>query len=255
MSEKLKHNLSILKAYLRGFRRGRIVPSRSPDLVSHDKLWTYLGSIANDPDVTLLEIGSRAVVSDSLWKKVAPKANYIGFDYLAGKNVDIVGDAHLLSRYIPDESVDVVISNSVFEHLAAPWLVAEEISKVLKVGGHAIVETHFCFSEHELPWNFFNFHYEGLKFLFNERLGFECLDYGFSNPLAAWFSLDASPNLRGRRVGGVFCHSSILARKTRTVLTSSSGPFDWKEGVEQLTGTSSYPKNTFLSGDGSSSAE
>ncbi len=218
-----------------------------PKLVGHEDIWKWLGSVANNSNIKVLEIGSRAVASDFFWRSVAPNADYVGFDYIDGKNVDVVGDAHSLSSYFADEFFDIVISSAVFEHLAMPWIVAEEISKVLKVGGHVVTETHFAFKEHELPWNFFQFHFEGLKVLFNERLGFETIDFGFSNPLVAWFSAEASEYLRGQQITDIYCHSHILSRKIETVIRSGDAPFDWRSTLSDLQKSSSYPKKTGLS--------
>lgn len=209
--------------------------------------WTWLGTVAPSKKIRVLEIGSRAVVTDAWWKKVAPDCDYVGFDYIDGENVDVVGDVHRLSEHFDDESFDVVISFAVFEHLAMPWVVAEEISKVLKVGGYVATETHFAFAEHEMPWNFFQFHYEGLKYLFNPALGFDVKDAGFSNPLVAWFSDEAEPYLVGRRLPHMYCHSNLLVQKQRTVLNSDSPPFDWRSTVERLQSSGSYPKGSGLS--------
>lgn len=220
--------------------------AKQPELVGHENFWTWVGSVADNSDIKVLEIGSRAVSSDSLWRKVAPNADYVGFDYIEGKNVDVVGDVHSLSDYFADETFDIVISTAVFEHLAMPWIVAEEISKVLKVGGHVAVETHFSFCEHEMPWNFFQFHYEGLKMLFNKGLGFETVDCGLSNPLVAWFSSEASEYLQGQQIPNIYCHSGILSRKTESVVRSGDAPFDWRSTLSELHDNSSYPENTGL---------
>jgi predicted SAM-dependent methyltransferase len=96
-------------------------------------------------DLIVLEIGSRYVASAAIWKNVIPDCNHIGFDVIQGKNVDVVGDAHRLSEYFANNSFDLVLSVAVFEHLAMPWIVAEETSKVLDIGGHACIETHFSY--------------------------------------------------------------------------------------------------------------
>jgi SAM-dependent methyltransferase len=220
---------------------------RRPLLFSHDDTWPWLAGIADSPDVKVLEIGSREVVSASLWKKHFPRAAYTGFDYISGKNVDVVGDAHKLSSYFDESVFDIVISFAVFEHLAMPWIVAEEIAKVLKVGGLVAIETHFSFSEHEMPWHFFQFNSEALKILFNPGLGFEVLDCGLCNPIVGRFSADASPYLVGQPVGALYCHSSIVARKTAHVLGKGSPPFDWASLVDAVQATSSYPEGTGLS--------
>src|SRR5271167_4950120 len=82
----------------------------------------------------VLEIGSRAR-SGIIRRQLFDGKQYTGIDVLDGPNVDIVGDAHLLSAHIMPESVDAVYSVSTFEHLAMPWKVAIELNKILRTGG------------------------------------------------------------------------------------------------------------------------
>jgi SAM-dependent methyltransferase len=220
-------------------------PKHRPRLAFHRNIFRYLSSFANNESHRILEIGSRAVVSDSAWRDWIPNSDYVGFDVLAGKNVDVVGDAHRLSECFEPESFDIVVSLAVFEHFAMPWIVAEEITKVLKLGGLVIIETHFCYGEHELPWHFFNFHKNGLECLFNRGLGYEIVDSGMDNPMVGRFAFDASDYLRGRSTRDLYCHSSIIARKIRRL------PFDgidpWRRSyVEAIRGTM-YPSDTGLS--------
>jgi SAM-dependent methyltransferase len=173
----------------------------------------------------VLEIGSREVTGASNARKEFAKAKYVGFDYYPGDNVDIVGDAHRLSSYFKDgELFDVIYSSACFEHFAMPWIVAVEIAKLLKVGGLVFVETHFSFSSHERPWHFFQFSDMALKVLFPEALGFECVEAGMSNPIVGRFSSLADDYLKNKRVGGLYCHSEYLGRKTRDV-----NSFDWAQ--------------------------
>lgn len=137
--------------------------TQRPQFIHHENIWNWIGENFDKPGIRVLEIGSRAVVSDSLWTKVLSKTDYIGFDILPGKNVDVVGDAHFLSEHFEPESFDLVISFAVMEHIALPWVFAEEISKVLRIGGTSVHETHFSYSEHELPWHFFNSIQEHLR--------------------------------------------------------------------------------------------
>jgi hypothetical protein len=210
----------------------------------HSAIWDWVGSIANKKGFRVLEIGSRAVVSDSLWKKFIPNCEYVGFDVLPGKNVDIVGDAHRLSEYFSPGSFDLVMSFAVFEHLAMPWIVAEEVSKVLDKNGHVCVETHFSFSEHELPWNFFQFHSHALEVLFCRELGFDLIDSGLDNPIVGRFSNQSTEYLRGRYVTDLYCHSSIIAQKTRdsAIGKRKSGGFDWRSVAQRIGTESMYPK-------------
>lgn len=121
-----------------------------------------------------------------------------------------------------------------------PWLVATEIAKLLKVGGTLFVETHFSFSAHERPWNFFQFSDMGLRVLFPEALGFECIEAGMSNPIVGRFSSLADEYLRNQPVSGLYCHSEYLGRKTREV-----AGFDWaRVKLDQVVAGTKYPGPT-----------
>jgi hypothetical protein len=215
------------------------VDVKPPRLVGHAQWRAYLQALANRPGARILEVGSR--LAPGVWDARGhfPHATYVGFDFLPGDNVDVVGDAHRLSSYFTrDEKFDLVFSAASFEHFAMPWVVATEIAKVLEVGGHVFVETHFSYAAHDRPWNFFQFSDLGLRVLFPEALGFECIDAGMSNPLVGRFSSLADPNLRNTPVPGLYCHAEYLGRKTRDV-----EGFDWGGlDVAQLVAGTTYPQ-------------
>jgi len=119
-----------------------------------------------------------------------------------------------------------------------PWVVAEEISKVLKVGGHAVIETHFSFSEHEQPWHYFQFNSHALEILFCKELGFDVIDSGLDTPIVARFAHDAPDYLRGQSVVDLYCHSSIIVKKVRSSLGDA---FSWRHIASRITSESSYP--------------
>jgi len=244
MNKRLKQALSCLK------KLSLLIESRydrnylAPDvpvskMVSHQKWQKYLYDVGNKPGMKVLEIGSREVTGASNARKEFGKADYVGFDYYPGDNVDIVGDAHKLSSYFKDgEKFDIIYSNVCFEHFAMPWIVAIEITKLLKVGGLVFVETHFSFSSHERPWHFFQFSDMALKVLFSEALGYECLEAGMSNPIVGRFSSLADVHLRNIPVSGLYCHSEYLGKKTRAV-----NSFDWMQvDLSKVVGGTEYPK-------------
>jgi ubiquinone/menaquinone biosynthesis C-methylase UbiE len=150
-----------------------------------------------------------------------------------------VGDAHKLSSYFEnDEQFDLIYSSACFEHFAMPWVVVTEIAKLLKVGGTVFVETHFSFSAHERPWNFFQFSDMALKTLFSPALGFECIEAGMSNPIVGRFSSLADKYLRNTPVVGLYCHSEYLGKKVRDVEN-----FEWdKVTLKELVGETKYPE-------------
>lgn len=184
-----------------------------PKYVAHEEWQEYLAFNFNKPGMRILEVGSRNVTGTNL-RGLFKDAQYIGFDIYPGENVDTVGDAHKLSAYFKTDSFDLIFSSAVFEHLAMPWILAEEIQRLLKIGGYVFVETHFSFSSHERPWNFFQFSDMGLKALFNPGLGFETIDSGMCNPTIGHFSPHSDSYLRHSPVTELYCHSEILCRKT-----------------------------------------
>ena len=208
-------------------------------VVSHQNWRPYLYEIGNKPGMRVLELGSREVICASSARLGFANAEYVGFDYYPGHNVDVVGDAHKLSSYFKEgERFDVVYSIACFEHFAMPWIVAAEIAKVLKVGGLVFVETHFSFSSHERPWHFFQFSDMALKVLFSEALGFECLEAGMSNPIVGRFSSLADTYLKNSPVLGLYCHSEYLGRKVREVKS-----FNWEQvDLASVVGETKYPE-------------
>ncbi len=207
--------------------------------VSHQNWRKHLYEIGNKPGMRILEIGSREVTGKSNARKEFSNATYIGFDFYAGDNVDVVGDVHKLSSYFrEEEKFDLIYSSACFEHFAMPWVVATEISKLLKIGGIVFVETHFSFSSHERPWNFFQFSDMGLRTLFSKALGFECIEAGMSNPIVGRFSSLADGYLKNKPIGGLYCHSEFLGKKIREVEN-----FDWGTvDLIDVVGETKYPE-------------
>ena len=184
----------------------------APQFTNHENWGKYLSETFNKPGMRILEIGSRDV-TNSVKRKLFDKAEYVGMDIMAGPNVDIVGNAHALTKLLPNQKFDLIFSSAVFEHLYMPWIVTEEISKLLNVGGYAFTETHFSFASHERPWNFFQFSDMGLAVLFNKHLGFEVIEKGMDTAMSGYFSSKAAKHLRYRPIGELYCHSSILVKK------------------------------------------
>jgi hypothetical protein len=208
-----------------------------PDNISHEYWVDYLSKIFNKTGFRVLEIGSRNVTGANL-RSCFSNADYVGFDFYAGENVDVVGDAHKLSTYFSgEEKFDLIFSSAVFEHLHMPWVVAVEIQKLLKVGGYVFVETHFSFSSHERPWNFFQFSDMGLRALFNDALGFDLVESGMSNPISGYFSHNASGYLKHSPVTELYCHSEIFCRKRCHVEY-----YDWNNAsIDSVVEGSRYP--------------
>jgi SAM-dependent methyltransferase len=207
-------------------------------------IWGFLAGVANRKECSILEIGSREVVSKSECKTHLPLARYTGFDFHEGPNVDVVGDVHKLTEYFEPNSMDLIVSVAVFEHLAMPWIVAEEIAKVLRVDGAAFISTHFSWSEHEMPWHFFQFNNTGLDVLFNKTLGFQTVESGKGMPMVGRFAYDCDANHAGRAISHLYCSSYIVTRKVAQMPASGTGGFQWRAALQDVYGKSEYPQGT-----------
>lgn len=119
-----------------------------------------------------------------------------------------------------------------------PWIAANEIIKLLKLGGYVFVETHYSYASHERPWHFFQFSEQALKVLFSEAHGIECIEAGVSNPLIARFSKSACDYLRGTYIPSMYCHSEFLGKKICEVNDFSFDNID----LDKLVNGSSYPR-------------
>lgn len=127
---------------------------------------------------TVIEIGARVVGAYSALRadQFAPECRFIGTDIHAAPGVDLVVDAHRLSRSVTPGSIDGVFSLAVMEHLAAPWVVAAEINRVLRLGGLTLHLLPQTFPVHEQPNDFWRMSDDALRLLFGPATGFEVLD-------------------------------------------------------------------------------
>jgi SAM-dependent methyltransferase len=127
---------------------------------------------------TVLELGARSVTGlKSPWGEwLAPACRHIRSDVHPAPEIDVVVDAHDLAATLGECSMDGVFSSAVLEHLAAPWLVAAEINRVLRVGGLTYHLVPHTWPLHEQPNDFWRFSDEALCTLFGPELGFEVLD-------------------------------------------------------------------------------
>jgi SAM-dependent methyltransferase len=104
----------------------------------------------------IIDIGAQDV-RGSL-RSVAPEGNeYIGVDFVAGRGVDVViTDPYALP--FDDESVDICVSSSCFEHSEFFWLLFTECLRVLKPGGLMYINAPANGSFHRYPvdcWRFY----------------------------------------------------------------------------------------------------
>lgn len=116
----------------------------------------YSPSFAQHPHVKVVEIGAQDV-NGTLRDTCPANFEYIGVDFARAKGVDIVlEDPYQLP--FENESVDVILSSSCFEHSEMFWLVFLEILRVLKPNGLFYLNAPSTGSFHRYPvdcWRFY----------------------------------------------------------------------------------------------------
>jgi len=96
-------------------------------------------------------------------RRFFPGKEYVGCDMREGPGVDKVLNLHNLN--LPDESVGSVICLDTLEHVEYPHKAMEEIHRVLKIGGVAIISSVMNFPIHEFPYDYWRFTPEAFKSL------------------------------------------------------------------------------------------
>ncbi|MFZ3047920.1 MAG: methyltransferase domain-containing protein [Desulfatirhabdiaceae bacterium] len=183
----------------------------------------------------VLEIGSRARSGISNRESVVPKhLRFTGLDIISGECVDVVGDAHDLTRYFSRNTFDFVYSLNVFEHLLMPWKVVIEMNRVMKKGGLAMILTHHAFPLHDIPCDFWRFSDKAWHGLFNAFSGFEVVRTALYDRVRV-LPYVVYQGTYGTQHASAFVHSMVIARKIQNTRLK------WKVNVDQIL-ESLYPE-------------
>lgn len=120
------------------------------------------------PKSTILDVGAGPQWAKSYFEKNNHK--YLACDVEQSRFSKIqdffVVDEHLP---IPDRSIDVLISNSVLEHLRNPSIALSEYHRVLKPKGVLYLQTNFLYQEHGNPHDYLRFTLEMIQILVTEN--------------------------------------------------------------------------------------
>jgi SAM-dependent methyltransferase len=101
--------------------------------------------------------------------------NVEGWDMVAGEGVDKVVDLEL--PLAPDfEHFSHVECISVLEHAQHPWLLAENIERLLYSGGTLYLSVPFVWRLHDYPQDLWRFTADGIRSLF-KRIEWSALKY------------------------------------------------------------------------------
>jgi ubiquinone/menaquinone biosynthesis C-methylase UbiE len=153
IQERLKKMFNRIYAWL---------PEPTYTRVRNQKLFDWMNQ--NGPGKRVLNLGSGVGQFDHYLSKNIKTINLdISF---SKKNLHVVADAHFLP--FKSECLDVVYSIAVLEHVKKPWIVADEIFRVLHSGGYVVLELPFLNVIHD-EHDYFRFTDKEIRSLFDER--------------------------------------------------------------------------------------
>ncbi len=124
----------------------------------------------NLPEIegAVLEIGSKDHGNSQPFRDLFSNSTYVGVDLEEGKGVDKVMDFSAGVGDIEKSSIDMVITCSMLEHTPQPWIVAQNITEVVKPNGVLYVSAPWSWIFHGYPDDYFRFSFSGIKSLFPE---------------------------------------------------------------------------------------
>ncbi len=110
------------------------------------------------PDALMINIGSGA-------KRIQ---NVFNVDIAAEQDVDVIASAYELP--FANESLDLIIAESLLEHLEYPEKAMTEMYRILKKGGRIYIVTPFILGFHSSPNDFYRWTIPGMKILLKDFL-------------------------------------------------------------------------------------
>jgi len=119
----------------------------------------------------VLDLGAGSAKYKDIIKMNAVK--YTAFDMFPGERIDVVGD--ILKLPFDDNSFDTIVSTQVLEHVEKPWIMIDQIYRVLKKDGVCLVSCPFLVPYHPDPGDYFRYTKAGLISLF-KNTGFEIIE-------------------------------------------------------------------------------
>lgn len=114
----------------------------------------------------VLEIGSKDYGSTSSFRQFYANTEYVGVDLAGGKGVDVVADLTATIGNLPENHFALGICCSVLEHVHKPWLMADNITRLIRPGGQLYISVPWVWRYHPYPDDYFRFSFRAIKSLF-----------------------------------------------------------------------------------------
>ena len=132
-------------------------------MYSEEPVKAKLLALANPREKYTLVVGSRLYPTSEDWRDLYDNA--VGIDLQDGESVDIVHDLNSpLQGY--EGEFEHVHCCSVMEHTTHPWIVAENITRLMQPGATLFLTVPFVWRVHNYPGDYYRFTRDGVIHLF-----------------------------------------------------------------------------------------
>ena len=141
--------------------------------------WVIQNHLLDPGGGKVLDVGSRDVNGSYRELFKSWRYDYTGIDTENGPNVDVVAENPYRFPF-PSEHFDFVVSGQTIEHVPAFWKWAEELKRVLKIGGKLVIIGPWKFGVHRFPVDCWRVLPDGMRSLLGDHLGMKILyaDFG-----------------------------------------------------------------------------
>lgn len=114
----------------------------------------------------ILEIGSKDYGNTSSFRNIYPSNQYVGVDLEAGKGVDEVVDLTEGIGSLKENYFKLAVCCSVMEHTPKPWIMAQNITRIVAKDGLLYMSVPWVWRYHAYPDDYFRFSFRGVMCLF-----------------------------------------------------------------------------------------
>jgi hypothetical protein len=126
----------------------------------------YLKKHAPKVAGAIIEIGSKNYGNAARFRDWYSHNKYVGIDMAAGEGVDKILDLTESTGDLQKAHFDLGICCSVLEHVRKPWVMAENITSLIRPSGLLYVAVPWVWRYHAYPDDFFRFSWRGIEELF-----------------------------------------------------------------------------------------
>lgn len=126
----------------------------------------FLRKMVPAVDGPVLEIGSKDYGNTSSFREFYRGCQYVGVDLAPGKGVDVVADLTAGVAGLPENYFALGICCSVLEHVHKPWIMAENITRLMRPGGRLYISVPWVWRYHPYPDDYYRFSFRAIKSLF-----------------------------------------------------------------------------------------